>query len=341
MSTQLGLHTFDIKWVEVEPGIYLPDLADLLIQRLTDTKPLKVDHDLAAIGRNAVRQIDEVRGKRYLRLSSSGSCVKQLSYVAHEIEPVVLDDWDPGAIDAGSRLTFTIGDVTESVLNAALCEVIAESGIMEVEATGDEQVEVSLDVLDQTITGHPDGFMRVPVMADGIGVHANIRAVWEVKSMADFGYNLFRKEGMTEDSSYYWQVQSYMGAESEHSIKVGADPVGWAYIVGYGKTTTSRDTEILPDGTWRRRPPIHGQWIRFEPAALDKVYAKFAMRSHPDEIPRPFGPKTGKRTKGQLGFPCGWCPYAFNCFPNATVEATEGGFYVRNNKVVIHANEES
>ena len=64
-------------------------------------------------------------------------------------------------------------------------------------------------------------------------------------------------------------------------------------------------------------------------------------RDAPDEIPRPFGPKTGKRTKGQLGFPCGWCPYAFNCFPNATVEATEGGFYVRNNKVVIHANEES
>ena len=183
MSVQLGLHTFVLKWVEVEPGIFLPDLADLLIQRLTDTKPLRVDHDLSAIGRNAVRQIDEVRGKRYLRLSSAGACVKQLSYVAHGVDPVVLDDWDPGAIDAGSRLTFTIGDVTESVLNAALCEVVAETAMLEVEGTGDKQVEVSLDVHGTTITGHPDGFMRVPMMVDGVGVEKYIRAVWEVKSM--------------------------------------------------------------------------------------------------------------------------------------------------------------
>ena len=121
------------------------------------------------------------------------------------------------------------------------------------------------------------------------------------------------------------------------------EAVDWAYIIGYGKTTTARDTETLPDGTWRKQPPIHGQWVRFDERALERVFQKFttAMTVPPDDIPRPFSPKTGKRTLGQLGFPCGWCSHAFNCFQNATVEATEGGFYVRTNKVVIHANEES
>ena len=160
--------------------------------------------------------------------------------------------------------------------------------------------------------------------------------------MADYGYRLFRREGMNEDSNYWWQVQSYMGAESDKAARTGEDLVEWAYIIGYGKTTTARDTETMPDGTWRKQPPIHGQWIRFSSHALEHIVDKFhtAMTVHPDDIHRPYAPKTAKRTKGQLGFPCGWCSHAFNCYPNATVEATEGGFYVRNNKVVIHANEE-
>jgi len=343
MGTQLGLHTFQLSYVEVEPGVMLPDLADLIMQRLEHGKPLRFDHDLTSIAKQALRQVEEKRdAKPKLRMSRSGGCVKHLSYIAHGVEPVKRHNWDPSHIDAGSKLTFTIGDVTESVLNAVLQEVIAESSLLELEDTGQGQVEVSITVGDVTIDGHPDGFLAVPLMRDGVGHDRDVRCVWEVKSMADYGYRLFRSVGLTEEDSYYWQTQAYMGAENLVAENEGRRPVEWAYIIGYGKTTTARDTETHDDGTWNKRPPIHGQWIRYDPAALQYVVSKFAhaIEVEPDDIARPYAPKTGKKTKGQLGFPCGWCSHAFNCFPNATVRATEGGFYMRTNKVVIHANEQ-
>jgi hypothetical protein len=339
---QLGLHSFNLKYTEVEPGLLLPDLADLLLQRLNNTRPLQFEHDLSAIGQNAVRQIEETRGKQKLRLSRSGGCVRHLSYIAHDVPPASRENWDPSVIDAGSRLTFTIGDVTESVLNAALQEVIAESNLLTLADAGAEQVEVTMSVDGTDIHGHPDGFMLVPAMRNGLGLSKMIRCLWEVKSMADYGFRKFQDEGMTPNDSYWWQTQAYMGSENSRDDIEVSDLVDWAYIIGYGKTTTARDVRFHEDGSWEKKPPLHGQWIKFDHNAFESIEDKFrtAMSVHPEDIARPYGPKTGKRNAGQLGFPCGWCSHAFNCFPDATAEATKGGFYVRNNKVVLHANQE-
>ena len=305
------------------------DIAPMMIDRLNKPEPLKCEHDLKGIGANALRQLADSKAGPRLRLSASGSCIRQLAYSWHMFDST--ED-----INAASRMTFSVGDLTESVMVALIREVFASLDDCELLYTGDDQSSVNIEVplgngRTLNVGGHPDGLMILPAWhKDKHDFHpshrdgdSKIRAILEVKSMSDYGFKKFRKEGLTPDNSYYGQVQAYMLARSMMDEK----PCEYTYIVAWGKTSGAKDAEFIDrDKTeWRMVPPIHGEWVKADPEYQQQLVEKFrsvALSYGPDDFERPYGP--GK--KGKLGFPCSYCSYMKKCFPGV-VERADSTFW--------------
>tara|TARA_R110002110_G_scaffold214904_2_gene428784 strand:- start:282 stop:1061 length:780 start_codon:yes stop_codon:yes gene_type:complete len=238
--------------------------------------------------------------------------------------------------NAASRMIFSVGDLTESVMVALIREVFASVGGCELLYTGDDQSSVNVEVplgngRTLNVSGHPDGLMVLPMWTgDSFGftdthtsTDSKLRAILEVKSMSDYGFKKFRKEGMTTDNSYYGQIQAYMMARTQ----MDGEPCEYAYIVAWGKTSGAKDAEFLDKDktSWRMVPPIHGQWVKADPEYQRQLVEKFraiALSNSPEDFDRPYGP--GK--KGKLGFPCSYCSYMKNCFPDV-VERADSSFW--------------
>ena len=145
---------------------WLPDIADALIKRLNSPGRMRAEHNRAAIGETIIRQLfDNQRSK--LRLSACGSGARQQAFTHHNFVE------NGHTIDAAARLTFAVGDACEAMLVACLKEAFAGT-MADAHRVGEDQAEVCIDVpfgrdgkQVATITGHPDGAIRVPVFRDG------------------------------------------------------------------------------------------------------------------------------------------------------------------------------
>ena len=304
--------------------IWLPDIAKLIEKRLCDPKKLKSDkHSAKAIGESILRQVSEAReGTGGLRLSQSGACIRQLAYQYHHAEENGM------SIDAASKIAFTIGDATEAILVAALLEAFEDGSNGVLYNAGSDQETVTIDVpisngYSAEITGHPDGSMLLLTQDN-----KQLNCILEVKSMSDYGFRKFRKEGLGPDDSYYSQVQSFMHAKG----------FCWAYLVAYNKSAGAKDAEVLDDGLYQPISPLHGQWIPYDQEHVDEIKTKFRtviQSNGPEEIDRPHGPYK----KGQIAFPCDYCKYYKTCFPFAEEQAVESKWLQRTTKIKVFTGE--
>ena len=183
------------------------DLAALVKDRMDNPRDLPDTVDGSAIARAALRQLYDKRkddGLRW-RLSGLGKCARALSYIKHKVPP------DGRRIDARSRLTFALGDITEAILVHALTEALEGDSEWSLSNVGEDQAPVWLDVGEEyePIKGHPDGI----ILRNG-----EPYAVLEIKSAASYGFRRARnlmKAGVCpwdRTESYWYQVQAYMEA---------------------------------------------------------------------------------------------------------------------------------
>ncbi len=308
--------------------LIVPNIASLIEARLGKPAPLKSNtHCAQSIGNSVLRQLDEERGATGgLRLSQSGTCVKQLAYQYHHSKQSGMQ------IGAASKIAFTIGDITESILVSALAEVFEDHPIGALSFAGKDQesVHMSLNITEGgvdrevRIAGHPDGTMLV-MTSD----NKPVECILEVKSMSDYGYRKFHSKGLGPDDSYYSQVQSYMHCKG----------LKWAYLVAYNKSAGARDAEIHDDGSWYPVTALHGQWIAYDEEFVEfNIKSKFKqviLSRSPEDFARPYT----SNKKGQLAFPCDYCAYYKVCFPVCTEEAVESKWLTKSTKIKVLAGE--
>jgi|TARA_R110002110_G_scaffold52381_2_gene152506 hypothetical protein len=305
---------------------WLPDLSKVISQRLSKPSKLLSDkHCAKSIGDSVLRQLDEGHEQTGgLRLSQSGTCVKQLAYQYHHAEGNGMQ------IDAASKIAFVIGDITESILVSALMEGFEQSGLGHLYCAGADQETVHLPVAIKdgytaSIAGHPDGSMQIMTQDN-----KPVSCILEVKSMSDYGFKKFRKEGLGPKDSYYSQVQAYMASKG----------FSWTYVVAYSKSAGAKDAEILENGEWHPVSAIYGQWIPFDQEHVFHIKEKFRsviLSSDPEQIDRPYGPDK----KGRLSFPCDYCKYYKTCFPFAEEQAVESKWLNKSTKIKVYTGEQN
>lgn len=316
-----------MRWTNIDKDgepLWMPDIASLVADRLATPKKLMNDqHSAKDIGESILRQLYEHRSSTgSLRLSQSGACIRQLAYQYHHTDENGL------GIDAASKLAFIVGDTTEAIIASALIEALEGTSIGAVHHALSDQEEVYMEVPIRPghtakIAGHPDGYMVI-MSQDS----EPIKAVLEIKSMSEFGFGKFRKEGLGPKDSYYSQVQSYMHCK-------GAE---WAYLIAYSKSAGAKDAEVYDDGSWLPVSPLHGQWIKYDPEHVQSIKDKFRrviQSVEPEEIERPHGPNK----KGILSFPCDYCRYYKRCFPFAEEHVQESRWLKKNQKIKVSVGE--
>ena len=293
-------------------GHAMPDIASMVNERISNPEELLCQYDTEAIGSTILRQLNDKRGGPALRLSASGGCTRALAYNWHESPSTV-------PIDSASRMNFAIGDLTEVVIVAAIKESLAssEQPAFVLENTLEQQATVHIDVDEHIqISGHPDGLMIVPLRnrEDG-SIEGVARAVLEVKSMSDYGFRKFRREGLTENDSYYGQIQAYMMATKSE----------YTYVIAYGKQSTSKDTA----------PPFEGAWIQANPVYQESIIDKY-RRVIESDSPEQFA-RIPPNRKGQLVFPCTYCTHLHTCHAGAYDKAEESKWLQKTTKVRTYA----
>ena len=304
------------------------NLSRMVQDRIANGKRLMSQPDLAAIGAGLVRQLEQGRTSNHLRLSQSGACTRRLVYQAKHYER------SGHGIDAASIMNFAMGDTTEVMLVIALAEVLRKNKMGRLLNVLNNQIEVNLELeIDEQrtahIPGHPDGIIE---LIDDNG--EPYRSLLEIKSMSDYGYKKFWKEGLPKYDMYYSQIQAYM-----HCLGLKQ-----AYVLAYGKNTGSKDALIREGDTEiRQMPAIHGIWVDYDPDAVWQIKERFLtaiLAGHPDDVPRPYQPDTAKKTAGRLRFPCDWCPYWRHCWPNAKERAVETGWFSKYQKIHVYVEGE-
>lgn len=316
-----------LAWVlEPTTNTWLPDIASLVRHRLTHGAPLRLPIDPAVIGRLVLRQLEERRGGRSLRLSSSGDCLRKLAYIHHGVEE------DPESVmDAGSMVAFVIGDLTEALLAVALREAVAALPPalgFTLGRTLHEQETVTLSVplgpepWDMLrLYGHPDGSGRAPAQN---GRRKSVGFVWECKSMSDYAFGKFRREGLERHDHYMYQTQAY-----QLSKRQAGEDVSFSYVLSFGKGTAAKDAVIIGGekqtvatlpSEWEKLDALHGVWIPRDSelqAQIAERWRSVVTSKTPDDFPRAIDPKPSK-VKGveglRLTFPCDWCPYMRRCW---------------------------
>ena len=231
-------------------------------------------------------------------MSGLGKCARALSYIRAKRPP------SGRRIDARSRLTFSLGDMTEAILVHALREALQDDPIWGLLNVGEDQTEVSLDMGEDhpIITGHPDGI---------ITRRGRPWAVLEIKSTASYGFQRASralKEGRCpwdDSESYWWQAGAYMEA-------LDLDRAGVLMLCKDSGAVLS---------FWVHRDPEFRQLLRHH---LD--LASGPPESVPRVLPngqelRPrveLSKRTGKPLvkHGQLSWVCRYCPHWGNCWGN-------------------------
>lgn len=197
--------------------------------------------------------------KGKLRMSSCGKCARQLAYSYHGIKT------EGKEIDARAKLVFFAGDLCELVITnlAKLAGVVlTATGLNQINLEGTiagwEKEGVTKSV---TVTGHPDGM----VLDSGEWV------LFECKSMSDYAFDRFQKDGYLDDS-YIAQVNIYM---YKMNLKK-------CVVVGYDKNSGV----------------MHEVIIHKDPEVVKKALQNLqtVVNSTPESLPeRPYmpDPKTG------------------------------------------------
>lgn len=304
-----------------------PDLSEAISNRLSNPSRLHSKiHCAKSLGESILRQLSEERhATGGLRLSQSGACIKQLAYQYHHHDP------DGMQIGAASKIAFTIGDITEAILVSALAECFDSPkidllGALAFAGSDQQTVHMSVDIQKGQkayIPGHPDGI--IGFTDSEMNTHS---AILEVKSMSDYGYRKFVKDGLGRDDSYYSQVQSYMHCKG----------LKWAYLVAYNKSAGARDAEITDTGDWFPVSALSGQWIPYDEEHALHIQEKFRQviqSRSAEDIARPYS----SNKKGHLAFPCDYCAYYKTCFPLCTEEAVESKWLTKNTKIKVIAGE--
>mgnify|MGYP003127590788 CR=1 FL=1 len=98
-------------YASMPDGHMVYDIAQMMVDRLNEPKPLLVEHDLTALGENTIRQLNDRKNGPRLRLSASGACVRQLAYSWHLYQQT-------NGTNATSRMIFAMGDMTENMMVA-------------------------------------------------------------------------------------------------------------------------------------------------------------------------------------------------------------------------------
>ena len=327
-----------MKWTQVHDSMWLPDIAAMVRERLENPGPLKVKHDPAAIGKLILRQLKDRRtGSGGLRLSAAGKCLRALAYGYHHWEE------NGHGIDAASMLTFTVGDISEHMLVAATREAFALEEGIELLHAGEEQEDVYVEVplspfKTLRVPGHPDGCLKVPMRIDEAG--ADIDALFELKSMSDYGFKKFRTNGLDSDDSHYSQIQAYMLAKEQMTGR----PFKWAYVMAFGKTVSAMDA-VMSEETeqWWRLFPIVGQWIPVDKEHQEYLMDRFkaiTMSSSVEDFNRPHKPVSKGKYEGKLKFPCDYCGHYRQCYPGAIEVAEKAKWLQSTTKVRVYAPKE-
>tara|TARA_R110000824_G_scaffold65772_4_gene171119 strand:- start:9364 stop:10368 length:1005 start_codon:yes stop_codon:yes gene_type:complete len=329
----------DGMWVEVEQGVWLPDLAGIVLARLREGKPISANYDTAELGKVLVRQLEEPRvgATGSLRLSSAGKCQRALAYDYHHYKP------NGFVSDESGPIVFAVGDAIEMLMVAALHDATDRINTINIKSTGLNQETVILDVPlsdDRTakIAGHPDGVMSLPLYSGEAGEFAMVDAILEIKSMSDYAFKRFRTNGFSPTDLYNYQTQAYQMAKTQMT---GKDH-NWTYVLALGKSVTVKDGIVREDGTWAKASPIVGHWVKGDAMMKEEIVTRLREvieTKSPEEIDRPYTPSTAKATKGQLRFPCDWCSHWKTCWPSAYEEPSSSGFYQKSTKIKLFVGE--
>jgi len=329
----------DELWIEVEHGLFLPDLAGMVLSRLREGKPITSNYDTSELGKVLVRQLEEPRSgpTGSLRLSSAGKCQRALAYDYHHYKP-------NGFIsDESAPIVFAVGDIVEMLIVAALHDATDHVKAINISSTGLSQETVYVDVpLDDKrtarVSGHPDGVMALPMYRSDTGEFEIVNAILEVKSMSDYGFKKFRSDGLSREDLYNYQTQAYQLAKTQMT----GDQFNWSYVLALGKSVTVKDGIVREDGSWAKASPIVGHWAKGDDDIKYNIINRLREvieTQSPEEIPRPYKPSTAKATQGQLRFPCDWCSHWKTCWPNAYEEPASSGFYQKSTKIKLFVGE--
>lgn len=338
----------EVPYEEMDHGIRLPKLDELVINRLEAGGAVLANVDDSAMGRVIKRQIQrqlEGKGTGQMRLSQAGGCIRKLAYIKHHFKPT------GHTPDVSSLVTFALGDATEQLMTMVLkdaferlpwttsldseskpVELFQIKHIMEQQRTVSLQVELGDDRC-MWVDGHPDGEIVVPAF-QGVGsMPQPVEATLECKSMSDYAFKLFRQNGgLTDDDPYLDQVTAYMAATGTK----------WAYVLAFGKNVTTKDWQPIDAGSvetwkpsagnWKQAPNIVGSWVRFDPERAERIKHKFRqveMSTDPEQFERPYSPTK----KGRLKFPCDWCMAWRHCWPDAHEEPVDTGWFQKFKKI--------
>jgi len=347
----------DDMWIEVEHGVFLPDIARMVLARLAERKPITSNYDTSELGKILVRQLEETRDgpTGSLRLSSAGKCQRALAYDYHHYKP------NGFVSDESAPIVFAVGDIVEMLIVAALHDATDQIKTINITSTGLNQETVCLEVpipanpdlitapthyRDNAtrvarISGHPDGIMSIPMYRRGLLGEEEftiVDGILEVKSMSDYGFKRFRDGGLGKDDLYNYQTQAYQLAKTQMTGK----PFNWTYMIALGKNVTVKDGIIREDGSWAKAKPIVGHWVKGDDDIKHDIVNRLReviLTRNPEEIDRPYKPSTAKATKGQLRFPCDWCSHWKTCWPNAYEEPASSGFYQKSTKIKLFVGE--
>lgn len=204
--------------------------------------------------------------KGSIRLSACGKCPRQLAYTYHGFPKAGRE------IDKRAKVVFFMGDMSELLLIA-----LARLAGCEIQNYGLSQLEVSLNIGDKTVKGHPDGFLK-----DG-----KIYLL-ECKSMSSYAYERFEKGEI--DESYRYQINAYLEATNLDAcclLALNKDSGVTAELI------VNKDLAVV---------------------ILLKRNLKLVLESTPHNLP---APQFRVDEKGFWPWPCNYCAYWRTCHPNA------------------------
>lgn len=135
-----------------------------------------------------------------LYVSAAGKCPRQNAYAFHKIET------EGRELDPRSLITFYQGDVVENTVVA-----LARLAGCNITATGFNQVHIVMEINGIEVRGYPDGLLLVN----------NKLHVVEVKSMSDFAFKRFEKDGEIDDMYLQQMHAEMLGTGLDRVVYVG------------------------------------------------------------------------------------------------------------------------
>lgn len=223
------------------------------------------------------RQLMQKReDRRTLRLSGIGKCLRAQAYSILNYDKDLY-------LSPRTKMTFLFGDMIEAMLiglaNHAGCDIY------------DQQREVRL----HGIKGHIDG----KIERDGK------EYIVEIKSMSTASFDMFKRNGMTNDFGYVSQANSYAYAEK-------CEGIVW---LGMNKNTGHLHEEVRPLDV-----PLAIQTIDNIDRLIDcKVPEEFNRK---ETILETWYKKPTGNSK--LGFVCSYCDFNKVCFGDVTSMVRKG-----------------